>query len=95
MFKEQNAKNRIVKSAFFNEISLGKKSGKTPIGLHREGGKSNLSDRGPKFNTWFEHNYVHFYAPIHTYTSEAFKKRCNKLENYQTFIDARIHTRSL
>ena len=42
-FKEWNAKNRIEKYSFFNEISL---EYKTPIELHGEGGKSNLSDRG-------------------------------------------------
>ena len=45
MFEEQNAKNRIEKSSFFNIFRI--QSGKTPIGLHGEGGKSNLSDRGP------------------------------------------------
>ena len=46
MFKEQNAKNRTEKFAFFNEISLEYKAVKLPQ-VYMEGGKSNLSDRGP------------------------------------------------
>ena len=37
-------KNRIEKSLFFNMFKI--QSDKTPIGLHGDGGKSNLSDRG-------------------------------------------------
>ena len=40
-FKEWNAKNRIEKSSFFNEIFTEYKEKKNPIGLHGKEGKSN------------------------------------------------------
>ena len=50
MFKEWNAKNRIEKSSFFKILRI--LSDKTPIGLHGEGGKSNLFERGPYENVY-------------------------------------------
>ena len=47
MFKEKNARNRVEKNFVFQRYIFRIQSVKTPIGLHREGGKSNLSDRGP------------------------------------------------
>ena len=47
MVKEQNAKNRIEKIFLFQWDIFRIQSGKTPIELHGEGGKSNLSEKGP------------------------------------------------
>ena len=44
--KEWNAKNRTEKNLNFSWDILRIQSDKTPIGLHGDGGKSNLSDRG-------------------------------------------------
>ena len=47
MFEEQNVKNRIEKIFIYQRDIFRIQSGKTPIGLHGEGGKSNFSEEGP------------------------------------------------